>query len=428
MPVLGAKKRKKASQEAYEATRGTRGGHNASVTAVLDAKVRVRDLESDNQRMRKRIRDLRRSVKFAEAELIDNDKAWKKEKAALRDKVYKSKWYSKMLVESMEAGDIAYEDDSAHEVDTDDDEEADDSEMNDDDSAFENSEDDEKPKPERVRKKTVRKKTGHYKKAPGKSKAAADKFSDRKLAVLISSLEEQFGKAALEAWLLDSQDEAEADASAAVALSKVIGRFLKKFPRLWSDLVRQNGTVQMTEEAVADTIRAHWEKQALRTFSRARLTRNGYQTLINLDSHYWCDEQKKFIRVRFPGGTPMPLHVSYGEIIAARDKIAQDLGLSFDHEKAMFNVRAALVKRLEVLDNLGLLKAWWGQEDTLLVQLLADAAGIFTSKQTKGTCIVFKPMFDDTEDGIEGVNSIANQVLLGLYDNDLEKENIIANA
>ena len=189
----------------------------------------------------------------------------------------------------------------------------------------------------------------------------------------------------------------------------------------------QQQTIELTEEAVSDTIRAHWEKQALRMFTRARLTRNGYQALINLDSHVWCKETKKFIRVQFPGGTYMPLHVSYGEIIKSSNKIAEDLGLKFDHQKAMFNVRAALVKRLEALDNLNLLQEWWGQEDTLLVQLLADAACKFSAKQTKGTCIVFKPIFN--EDGAEEtVNSIANQVLLGLYAKDDDYESMLANA
>ena len=242
MPVLGSKKRKKSAQAAYDETRDVRGVRGASdgTNAAANAKERMATLGLENQRMRKKIRELRQFVKFAETQLFENKQSWKKQKQHFRDQVYQMRRDAKLVVESMEAGDSAYEEDD----ESDDDDGSDDDDEMDDDSAFEESDggdDDEEAPRKPVRKKPVRKKPGHYKKkeSGARSKAAVDKFTDRKLAVLLASIKEQFGEDALDAWLLDSEGDGELQSSA-VALSKVLGRIVKRFPRLWLDLVRHS--------------------------------------------------------------------------------------------------------------------------------------------------------------------------------------------
>ena len=174
-------------------------------------------------------------------------------------------------------------------------------------------------------------------------------------------------------------------------------KMTKKFPRLWSELPHLKGTIQDVEEAAAAKLRAHWEVHALRLFARARFTRDGYQSFINLDSHTWCPKIEGFVRVKFPGGTPLPLRVSYPAVIKQRDEFPEELGVKHDLDKIIFNVRKSLVARLEYLDSIGRLTECWQEKGTLLVQFLADAAKIYSAKQTKGTCMVLKPIYDVEE-------------------------------
>ena len=211
----------------------------------------------------------------------------------------------------------------------------------------------------------------------------------------------------------------------------VLHKLLSKHPNLWSDLLKEKKTVEQVEEAAIATIRKHWETQSLNIFTKCNFTQDGWQCLINLLSSSWNKDLEDFLRLRMPAGTFMCLMASMESIIKDRERIAEELGISTTSDATTFDLYKALTKRLEYLDNEGLLTASFDDPDVLIVQLLADASNIFQAKNTSGTAVVMKPVYDDThltEESSDLVNSRDNMVLLCLYRKDDSYENMITHA
>jgi hypothetical protein len=131
------------------------------------------------------------------------------------------------------------------------------------------------------------------------------------------------------------------------------------------------------EEAANAAIRKHWETQSLNIFTKCNFTQDGWQCLINLLSSSWDKDLEDFMRLRLPGGTFMCLMASMHSIIRNRERIAEELGISSTSDATTFDLYKALNKRLEYLDNEGLLTSTFDDPDVLVVQLLADASNIF---------------------------------------------------
>ena len=215
------------------------------------------------------------------------------------------------------------------------------------------------------------------------------------------------------------------------ALKWVLHKLFSKHPNLWSDLLKEKKTVQQVEEAANAAIRKHWETQSLNIFTKCNFTQDGWQCLINLLSSSWDKDLEDFMRLRLPGGTFMCLMASMHSIIRNRERIAEELGISSTSDATTFDLYKALNKRLEYLDNEGLLTSTFDDPDVLVVQLLADASNIFQAKNTSGTAVVMKPVYDDnhlTEESSDLVNSRENMVLLCLYRKDDSYENMITHA
>lgn len=291
-----------------------------------------------------------------------------------------------------------------------------------------------------------RPKIGSYKKvgamiAKEANRTAQLKFQNRKLHEFETAMDNLFGKPFDNIIVDDNVDDDNVVEGGAddplraispkrgyIALRWVLHKVLNKHPHLWHDLLKEKKTVKQAEMGAIYRIRKHWEEQGLNVFTRGCFTEDGWQMLINLLSNKWDKDSEIFERVLLPGGTPLCLLPSVRSIIKQRNLVAAELGLTADEVSSTFNVRLALVKRLEHLDNLGLLSGLPDDPDCLLVQLLADACGIFKAKNTNATCICFKPIYDDSmlgEEHSELVNSRQNLVLLCLYKKDDSYGNLI---
>ena len=192
----------------------------------------------------------------------------------------------------------------------------------------------------------------------------------------------------------------------------MLNKFFNEHMELFQAALDQRKVGQQAEMAAMQTVREHWEVQALKVLVHCNLTKAAYQYLINLLSNVWVDDD--FARVTLPCGTEMCLFPSKRYVFKHQAAMMEDMGLASDSISAGVDVKTALTKRLQYLFSKGLLDRGRAQ---LQVQVLIDATGIFPSKRINGTLVVLKPVYDDKDTEVEGdqVNSPHNCVIVCFY-------------
>ena len=114
-------------------------------------------------------------------------------------------------------------------------------------------------------------------------------------------------------------------------------------------------------------------------------------------------------------------------VLKKRDAVADQLGVTHTATASTFDVKKALTKRLELLDDRGLLtpSQLFPDKPTLVCQALADATKVYNSHNTQATGVVLKPQFDDSDlpEG-EKMNSVHNLVIVALYGKDDSYDNM----
>ena len=365
---------------------------------------RIMTLRADLDRQREGEKEVRTRLFHAEADRS----AVMKENKNLRRRIARNlKLQSQMTAEYVDSG----ESDSSSEDDT---------------YEPETGAEDEEEAHLEPKKTRQRRKCGRYPKA---SQIRADKVGlgahqqyNRRAAILLyEELNKIYGTAWQNVYSNVTATDPVTDRGA-IALRLNLLKLFNECPVLWKQILSDRLVAAQVEEGAASSLRKHWDSKALQLLSRCGLTQDGWQVLINLLSHKYNPKTEEFERVKFPGGVEVPLMTSLAAVLKQRDEVADRLGVTSTDTATCFDVRKALKHRLEELDDMGMLalSPLYPDQPTLVCQLLADATRIFTSSNTQGTAVVFKPEFDDSAVIEEGktMNYVHNLVMLALYSKD----------
>ena len=144
------------------------------------------------------------------------------------------------------------------------------------------------------------------------------------------------------------------------------------------------------EEATVAVVQGQLTSVAVLLLAHLGVSHAGYQTLINATS--WIvdeDNNKGVSRVHCPLGTPMCRWPPLYKVMEGIKATTSALGLkNMGNGAAYMECKAVLVDQLRALRKAGLINLVEG--DTIWVQILGDATGIWRSLKMNGTTIVLK--------------------------------------
>lgn len=297
-----------------------------------------------------------------------------------------------------------------------------------------------RPQSKRPRATQSRKPRGHYKKSTTRASASGafstardQKFRQRKASATFDLLDHVFGDGWREHYSHkqpQSADDGQPCDRGAVTLRWVMHKMFNDYPVLWSKLLSERKTVYQAEETAMALLERHWRKNSLHLFTKGSFTQEGWQITCNLLCKVYDEAKMELVRLVLPGGAAVATLPGVHSIVKERDELAAMWGYTASDVSASYDAVTLLTRRLEYLDNVGLLTPAPRQPDHLIVQLLADATGIYGSSRTNGTVLLFKPVFDDSEqtDDCMTMQSKNNLLLLTLYSGADDYSNMVANA
>eukprot|EP00873_Tetraselmis_striata_P029503 jgi/Tetstr1/449767/TSEL_036832.t1 len=149
-------------------------------------------------------------------------------------------------------------------------------------------------------------------------------------------------------------------------------------------------------------------------YTDLKLSQDAFQRLINLSSSKWDADMEKLVQMVLPYGNLMIKWPSVEDMLKGQGEELAAVGLSTTEDmiSSILDLKLVLQHRARLLLKEGLIKPG----ESLRIQIVADATGIFNATRTNGTIVVLKIVYDDTSvvgvRGKEGfqVNSLQNNL------------------
>eukprot|EP00873_Tetraselmis_striata_P024501 jgi/Tetstr1/444765/TSEL_032613.t1 len=171
----------------------------------------------------------------------------------------------------------------------------------------------------------------------------------------------------------------------------ILGALLANYPELLAPILESEQFkhhLKAAERRTLLAIRKLWEHNAVQVCTDLKLSQDAFQRLINLSSSKWDADMEKLVQMVLPYGNFMIKWPSVEDMLKGQGEELAAVGLITTEGiiSSTLDLKLVLQHRARLLLKEGLIKPG----ESLSIQLVADAKGIFNATRTNGTIVVLK--------------------------------------